>query len=530
MTLKRLNISSLDSMMNKTILSTLVLLMSSIVAMSQDKEYLKGEAEYRYDNTTQLWQNTGNSAAIALDSIRNRGIAEIGAMRREGTYHRVQEGSSTNELSLFTERYQSIGKYLYGYGSFRFDYGTTKERAWSDVMRPYESNPFTSGSAVAARYDHQQFVLQARLGTVSLNGWRMGMGIEYMVGDLSRLRDPRTRNRLLDYKVEPGVTYSIGHNTIGLSGFYQRRKEKMPTPTTVQNNPDLTYYQMTGLDALTGTVGGYNGFSREYVSHGFGGEIQYGYNSSQYNTVTSLGIERQSEGIYEQYKREPGHYYSYLYKLETKHRLTKGSVIHHIDASAAYSQAYADQYTPQLVVITDRETGYKSYHYENLLTYKKRWQQNLEKYNLHYRACWTKRKAVVAYAGIEAEQSSLSQKHLMPLSSFDRETLRLKAEYGQALLKHHSLFLTADIGCLIVEKSDLQLSNPENEYTKSVLLKDMEYYDANCLTASLSLKYSWQMKLRRASTRCYVKAWGSTIRANHSLHAETYGITLGVFN
>lgn len=36
---------------------------------------------------------------------------------------------------------------------------------------------------------------------------------------------------------------------------------------------------MSGLDAVSGTVGGYSGFAREYVAHIFGAEGAYGYHS-----------------------------------------------------------------------------------------------------------------------------------------------------------------------------------------------------------------------------------------------------------
>ena len=90
----------------------------------------------------QLWRLTENAATLQLDSSANRGYAEFQAEHRSGDYRRVQEGGQRNQLTFQTERYQSIGKYLMGYGHFRFDMDRTKDRAWADVMRPYNANPF----------------------------------------------------------------------------------------------------------------------------------------------------------------------------------------------------------------------------------------------------------------------------------------------------------------------------------------------------------------------------------------------------
>lgn len=518
------------NMMNKIIFSTIAMLAISLNMAAQENQPLAGESEYLYDETVQTWRKTENAAGITLDSTRNRGYSELRFDRREGSFHRVQEGGSCNQFSFYTERYQNIGKYLYGYGSFLFDNGRTQDRAWSDVMRTYFSNPFFSGSSIPGRYDHQDFALTARIGTIDLHGWHYGLGIDYSVGDLSRLRDPRSRNRLLDYKIAPAITYTIGQNHIGLAGYYHRRKENMPSLTTVQNDPNIYYYQMSGIDAISGTIGGYSGFSREYVNHAFGAELEYGYSSRTFQTVNAINIERQEEAIYEQYKREPGRYYVYQYGISTQNRIFGTSLTHQIDLVLTYQQAYANQYQPQLEVTIDPDNGYSSYHYENQFTYRKRYQMKKFDYQLHYRANFTQGKAIKSYAGIEGRMQGISQKHLLPTSTFDYNTLLLNAEYGQALFKDYRLWLTLNVGYLFSQKADLSLGNSESDYTNEVLKKDMDYYDANYLHSNISIKYQFPIKLKKLRSLCYVKAYYDGIYAQHSLDRSTFGFAVGLFN
>ena len=163
-------------------------------------------------------------------------------------FHRVQEGNQDNSLRFFTERYQHLGRYLYGYGKFDFDMGRTKNRRWSDVRRTYNSDPFISGSEVAGSYDRQDISLTAAVGTTAFGPWRFGLRLDYQLGDLSRLRDPRSRSEMLDYRLAPSFTYSIGRSTLGLEGHYRRYKEKIPDITTVQTDPNMKYYTMTGME------------------------------------------------------------------------------------------------------------------------------------------------------------------------------------------------------------------------------------------------------------------------------------------
>jgi hypothetical protein len=291
-------------------ISTLLTAALALTAGAQDY------SNYRLADEKQLWRTTENAAGLAIDmkdSADNRGVAYFDYQYRGGDYHRVQQGGQTNQLRFFTERYQKIGNYLYGYGAFDFDMGRTKDRAWSDVMRTEPGNPYISGSNVSGKYDFQNFALTAKLASVRLGRFNYGASLRYKVGDLSRLRDPRSRSQLLDYKLTPSLTYSMGSHTLGLDGSYRRRKEKIGNVTTVQEDPNLSYYLMTGMEEATGSVGSYKGFGREWVDHRFGANLNYQFHRGAFNTLNTFGIERGSEDVLEDEKHEPGHYTSYEY-------------------------------------------------------------------------------------------------------------------------------------------------------------------------------------------------------------------------
>ena len=499
-----------------------------IVAQKQDSQ--TGESEYKYYDMLQIWRNTDNSAAMVLDSACARGIVEMGINRRQGNYYRVQEGDADNSFVFYTERYQTIGKYFYGFGSFFFNKGRIQNRAWSDVIRTYESNPFISGSSVPGRYDYQNFGFKARVGSVDFGGWRVGLGLDYSVGDLSRLRDPRSRNRLLDYKITPALSYSLGTHTIGLSGFYNRRKEKMPSLTTVQNDLNLLYYQLSGLGAVTGTIGGYSGFAREYVNHAFGGELNYGYCKGMVNSVNSLSLCRNVESIFEQYKREPGKYYVYSYGAKTQNRIGNRRIIHQVDAQADFLQGYADENRPQLVIVNNPENGFNSYRYDNILTYRKRYQIEKLDWQLHYRANILKSTCVKRYIGFLFNLQQVSQKHLLPTSTFDRSSVFFDAEYGQSFFNDNRLWMSVEIGYLSRIKADLNLGGIDNLYTQEVLLQDISYYQSNYIYGSVCLKYQFPIEIKKMRSLWYVKAHVQAIHAMHNLGSQTFGFTLGVFN
>ena len=509
-------------MMNKIFRTLLIIIAHGMWATAI------AQSDYRYQDAIQTWRNTDMAAGLTVDTTVNRGIARFNFFHQQGDYHRVQEGSMQNQLQFFTERYQRIGRYLYGYGRFQFDMGRTKERAWSDVQQTYGGTPFIVGSNVAGKYDNQSFDLTAAVGTVALGHWRTGLRLDYKVSDLSRLRDPRSRSQLLDYKLTPSVTCSFGKSTVGAAAFYHRRKEKIPNINTVQNDPNLMYYLMSGLEAASGTTGGYKGFNREWVNHEFGGSLAYHYQGNGLSSLTTLSLSRGQESVYETYKREPGQYNTCHYGLHTQNRLERGTLLHELDVRADYVQGYADEYRQQLQIENDPETGYTSYSYQTLITFMKRFQAKLFDLNLRYRLNFTCEEGIDGYVGLSGAIATVRQKHLLPTSQWKRNTADITLEGGKALLKNHSLWIDAAATYHNAGKHDLALADATTDYARQVLLPDLEYYRANYWQGRLAVTYHFPMTIKGYRSTWFVKAYGSYLKTNNSLDASTVGASFGI--
>lgn len=491
----------------------------------------QGESAYRYDDATQLWRLSDNAAALQMDSSRNRGMAELQLEHRDGDYRRVQEGGQRNLLAFNTERYQNVGKYLAGYGRFSFNMDRTKDRAWADVYRPYNATPYYPGSDVAGKYDQQSFAFTGALGSVPVGHFRFGARLDYEVGDLSRLRDPRSRSELLDYRIVPSVAYTTGHHTFALAPYYQRRKEKLVGITTVQNDPNLAYYEMRGLEQTFGSVGAYKGFARQWVDHRLGGSLSYGYRSGSLTSLTSLYMDYGSEDALEDEKKRPGSYTSLHYALASRHRIAADGLLHAIDLQMSLDQGYGDELKQQRVQTTDDQTGYSSYHYETLITYKKRYQQRRFAASVGYRLNFTQEQTVTSYAGLLFDCELHHQKQLLPTSTFDRQRFGLTAEGGKSMLGGR---LWADLSAGYhftgTDDSDLQLAEPGSAYAQQVLLPDMVYYTANYWQARATVKYLFPVTVKQVSTTCYVKAYADYLRSNNNLDQKVVGICIGVEN
>ena len=488
------------------------------------------EQSYRYADETQLWRLTDNAAGLAIDrhdsAAANRGVAFFNLQHQSGDYHRVQEGNQQNSLRFFTERYQKIGKYLYGYGSFDFDMGRIKERAWSDVMRTYNSNPFISGSSISGKYDFLNFALRAKLASIRLGHFNYGAELYYKVGDLSRLRDPRSRQRMAEYRLTPSAVYTTGRHHVGLSAFYHRYKEKN-SMTTAASNPDITYYEMSGLENAVGTFRGYSSYWREYVNHEFGAELSYAYRSKTFHSVNTLNYKNGTEFAYGIHKKEPGTYYTRQYGLTTRNRIERQRLIHSIDVTLNYEEAYADQFSQEEHTETN-EVGNTTQYWVTTMTFPKRYQLQKTDLAAHYRLSFTDRQAVRGFVGMTYRFHHVSNKHIPPTSQLKYGASQLGVEGGYGFFGHR-LWVTANANLNIHGTADLSLHNAQAVMAQQVLIPDMDYYEANYFQGRLQLTYQMPITIKRQTNHWFAGIYGEYLTTNNSLNGKTVGVSVGLY-
>lgn len=514
-----------------TLLAGLTLFIGTLHA--QDAE-LQTKERYEYADAAQLWRRTLNPAGLSRDTLIERGITYFDINQQDGTHYLVQDGDKQNRLIFTSERYQKIGKYLYGYGCFTFDMGRQFNRSWSDVLRSHHSNPYFSGSAIKGKYDFQNFDLTASLATVPLGRFTFGMRIDYTVGDLSRLKDPRSRTNLADYQLTPAVTYALDKHILGLSGYYHRRKEKIPSITTVQTDATLKYYVCTGMENAEGTTSGYSGFQREFVNHEFGGELSYQYKNEKWQSLTTLSLAKGKEDVWGAIKYTPGNYHTTTYGLLSMNRIAVGRLQHSFDLSATYQTGKANEYRQERVTTTDSSTGISSSYWNTLLIYYGRYTVDLMQADAHYRLSWMNPTAgeMTSYAGIRLRFQSAEDQYNLPVSTLSVRSADVWIEGGYSFLRkdHRSLWIEAEVGYCTSLTADLALSDATTDYAVNVLIPDMTYYGASYAHGKLQVHYQHPVTIKKHTNVWFVKASAQYLKTNKSTDAKMFGLSIGIYH
>lgn len=490
------------------------------------EQYLSADAQT-------LWKSSLNAVGLTAEPLIERGSSYLQLSQEKRRFGRVQEGDRMNDLTFHSEQYKKVGKYLNAYGSVNFEMGRIFNRSWNDLYRSYNSNPYISGSAILGKYDYQNVDFTAMIASVPLHRFIYGVRLDYKVGDLSRLKDPRPRTRLAEYRLMPSVGYTAGKHTLALGAYYHRRKEKLVGITTVQSSSTFIYYQMTGLENAVGTVGGYSGYGREYVDHIFGGELSYQYKANGYQTLLTAHYARGNEDMWESEKANPGTYTTLKYGARWNNLLRTTGGLHHLNLDFQYGEGAGDEYRQQEVKTTDPNTGLTSTHWVTILEYNNRYTSQTIDANVDYQYLWNKGKeGAQAYVGGRAGYEKAKNVYDPAYSRFDYQYLHMGVNGGLGIQMkgNTSLWVEPTVAYRKTISTHLNLADATTDYAVNVLIPDMTYYQRNYWKAGMALTYNWEMRIKGYPTRWFVKAKGDYLRANGAGENTNFSIAVGLFH
>lgn len=504
--------------------------------------------EHELTTVLNPWLLTDNAAGLGRSTVHFHGITELGYDASKGDLHRAQEGNERGGLDFYSERYDQLAKNWTSWGSFNFIMDREKNRAWSDVMHTYNNNPYIFGSSVPGTYDQQLFDFHVKISSRAFGKMTYGLGIDYQVGDLSRLRDPRTRVYLADYAALPGVTFQLNDRTfLGLNVNARYQKEKMPNITTVQDDPNLRYYSFFGNENANAVIGGYNGFQRQFVSAMYGADVQYLIKSNNSQLMISGGFFSQNQQILENIKQSPGTFHSLNYKAAVTFNTKLNNLLLNIAANAGAKQGEADENLQELRSVNDPSTGINSQTWVTLFTYKNQYINNTyhaeikvdvrdlnkdnndfswmggiqtgvvgfeNQYNLPYSAFNVNR----AHAGIYGHYRLLKRKEQRLTV---KGTVNYEIGFDNSLVLRDGVTVTPAVGASTFEQGTYDVAT-------NVLLPDFQYYGANMLNFRLETKYSLPLSIKKAKTMGYAKVYYEQTKSVALGSWSSAGIAIGI--
>lgn len=495
------------------------------------------------------WLSTDNAAGLGSSTYQDHAQASLGVETFKGDYHRAQEGNRINKLDFSAESYNRLSNNWIAWGSFRFNMQREKERAWSDVIDTYNSSPYIFGSSVKASYDTQMFDLHFKLARPTKGIITYGAMIDYKVADVSRQRDPRSRTQLADYTVRPSIVLALGaHSNFGVTGAYRWKKEKLPNITTVQEDPNILYYDMLGMEFASATSAGFKGFKRQFVSAYWGGDMQYNLHNAANQLLLNVGAMFENQKIEDDTKESPGNFKAYHINIDGFFTHQAENTLLSISWKNYYKKGHADENLQELITTTDTSTGISSKQWNTLYTYNDRYRviQYNSDLDINLRAHQAQSKDYSWLIGLKGSINGFQQAYSMPTSTNDVKIGKIGA-YGSTRLFNkngRNLRLNLHANYTFNLKNDLKLaatslqaltassSSYETgtyDYATNVIQVDKAYFDAKTIEWGVEAQYNFPLHIKSSKLNAFFKAYYSNLHASNSFgNWNGGGVSFGI--
>jgi hypothetical protein len=525
---------------------TISLFLFNFVALQAQNNYYPEQHELLYLNNH--WLSTNNAAGLSFSDFQVHGNSELGYNDARGNLHRAQEGDAKSGLKFTSERFDKINDKWLTWGSFEFQMKSEDNRAWSDAFNTYNNSPYIFGDSVKGRYDLQFFDLHAKISRKINQRWAVGIALDYFAGDMSRLRDARTRSFIANYAAFPSVIYQLTENqTLGLAAGIRFEKEKMPSITTVQQSPKIDYYFFLGNENSYSLLDGYIGFDRQYVNLDYSVGLQHTLKNDQFNWLNSLDFTTKNQEVLGSERESPGNYTALKFNILSKLNYKFETKLLHVVLNGFYNAGRANEFLQERVEVRDTANGSVSYKWNTLYAYKGRY--TTDSYKLELKAnlrnllnngtdySWS--------GGVDGQFYGFSNIYQLPYSAFEnqrarvglngsvrvfnknqhRVTLQAAGGYGFSVsdnLKLNSIATTVpEIGSTTFEKATYKLAT-------NILLPDLQFYKENVFDVRADVRYSFPLKVKKNVLTGQVKAYIGMQQGNTLGSWTSAGVSVGI--
>lgn len=239
-----------------------------------------------------LWSDSDNAAGLWYYDLNNGiGKVALGFHHDEGDYHRFQDAQEQNKYEFYTNGYALLKRWKF-YGDFNYFGQKDRGAQWTDVLEPYDDNPYTLGNKNGAQYNKEYFRMSAKGAWQISTKFNMGFDVNYQTGVGARRKDPRPENKATCFEIKPGIIYTLKKVNFGLNFHFQTAKEDI----TYENVTDstFTYFHFKGLGAYTNTQ---DDDDRSQESITIGGGLQFAFNGDKITNLTEINFHQKETDI-----------------------------------------------------------------------------------------------------------------------------------------------------------------------------------------------------------------------------------------
>lgn len=268
--------------MTKRLFSLLTLAATVSPFISAQSDSKVDYADRQYLGNIQAGSN--NPSALHFMPITDLADIHVEYRHTGGKFHLIDEGNRLNSWIASFSGMKRIDKVTFA-GSLVYDNTSESERSWNNTLFVSDRNPFIIGDSLKSKFSTETFHLDGSAAYRPSENLLLGLGAVYNVGSSATQKDPRPEIKGMRFRLTPGVEYSFGAHTLGLSGDVEWLSEEVQH-TVVRTTTKQYVFLFQGLGVFEAKDA--IGYRRKFNGTHWGAQVQYAINPTQEAKVSNF--------------------------------------------------------------------------------------------------------------------------------------------------------------------------------------------------------------------------------------------------
>ncbi len=233
------------------------------------------------------WSGSENAAALSFFDYETKlGSANIYSELQKKNYRLYREGDQLVNTGFRTEGFVKYNKWNF-YGNFNYFSQNEKNIKWTDVMNPYNDNPYSIGDSVGGNYSKEYFDMEGK-GSLSVNNnLTLGFDIKYSNGVGAKRKDPRPENTITSFTISPGLVLELNRFKIGTNFKYAGGKEDIKISDVTNNIFYIFHFKGLGVFSSSSDYD-----EQFYDSNLLGGGLQFNFEGNKLQNLTEINFHK----------------------------------------------------------------------------------------------------------------------------------------------------------------------------------------------------------------------------------------------
>jgi len=278
----------------------------------------------------------------------------------DGDFHLTRSASHKNDFTLFSESYQFI-KGIYFYGKLEYHNSNEKGNLWVGVYDPQRETPYVIGDSIpGANYHKENFQLSGGVATYISDNISVGILAEYFAGVAAKQKDPRPKNTVTDFSLNPSLILHFRSSKLGINLGYRNRKEDISYKQTITNEDDPTYFMFKGLGFYSSGVG--QNKDRFQFLNNYSAGVQFETTFMKFRSLTEIcgnySLEETEDGSSTIKKSDAGDWKTYKAGLKQQFIKENKLNIQKISFNGSYFNGDGIEYEQKQITNEDKISEY----------------------------------------------------------------------------------------------------------------------------------------------------------------------------